>query len=98
MLFRNCTILVGRAFWDRLFSVSLGLVGCRKGPFKTTGSRTITASSRSKKLKIQELSAAVADIQKRINRLLEEKKEEEVSELLTEAKGAQLRANIRWAE
>ena len=29
---------------------------------------------------------------------MKEKKEEEASELLTEAKGAQLRANIRWAE
>ena len=62
------------------------------------------ASSRGKKRKIQELNAAVADIQKRINdseqlpSLLEEKKAELASELLTEAKGAQLRANIRWAE
>ena len=62
------------------------------------------ASSCGKKRKIQELNAAVADIHKQINDgeqlpgLLEEKKAELASELLMEAKGAQLRANIGWVE
>ena len=66
--------------------------------------RLSSASSRDKKRKIRELNAAVADIQKRIDNgeqlpgLLEEKKAELTSELLSEARGAQLRANIRWAE
>ena len=66
--------------------------------------RLSRASSRDKKRKIQALNTAVADIQKRLDNgeqlpgLLEERKAELASELLSEAKGAQLRANIRWAE